>query len=159
MEKARRDLLKSALAGMTALALPRSTLADAAGDAAILTTLTAFVDVLLPADDLSPAASALAVPADILALAAEVAGFRKLIDYGCSWLDKTGGPPFHLLASDKQHRIVAFMAASDMAQAPRRFYHLVRLSAIEHYYSHPEARAGLHLNTAPQPEGYPPPWT
>jgi len=121
--------------------------------------LAAFVDTLLPADALTPAASALGVPEAIADFAAGVPGLPELIAGGTAWLDRTGGPPFAELSAADRDRVVAWMEGSDPAQGPYRFYEVIRLLAVEFYYAAPEAVAGLPLNVAPQPRGYPPPWT
>lgn len=121
-------------------------------------TLQAFVDVLLPADALSPGASAIGVADEVSAIAQAMMPFHQLISLGVGWLNNTGGPPFHKLTQEQQIRVVDWMSRADFNQIPRRFYYLVRLSAVEIYYAHPDAQAGFALNTAPQPQGYPPPW-
>ncbi len=154
----RRAALTALLGGaLLSLAPPRAALAqDVRIDAR---ALSAFIDVLLPADELSPAASALGVPHDLIALADGVAPFQRLIALACGWLNGLGDVPFADLPEVDRMRIVTWMSTADFNQIPRRFYHLVRLSAIELYYAHPESIAGFPLNPAPQPQGYPPPWT
>lgn len=121
-------------------------------------TLSAFVDVLLPADPHSPAASAFGTAETLLELGLEQPLFARLLDVGCNWLNQTGGPPFRKLAEDQKILVTDWMSKADFNEIPRRFYHLVRLVAIEHYFSHAGAIAGLPLNSSPQPIGYPPPW-
>ncbi len=121
-------------------------------------TLAAFLDVLLPADAQSPAASQLGVTGELLDIASQSGLYLKLIGLGTQWLNDTGRGPFHGLSEVDRNRIVAWMSMSDLNQIPGRFYFLLRYSAIELYFSHPESIAGLNLNPAPQPAGYPPPW-
>jgi gluconate 2-dehydrogenase subunit 3-like protein len=123
-----------------------------------LATFTAFVDVLLPADAHSPAASALGVAEEILEVAAEVPPFERLIALASQWLNQTASVPFHQLNDADQITVVRWMSEADFDQIPRRFYHLTRLSAIEVYYAQTPAIGGLPLNPAPQPLGYPAPW-
>ena len=120
--------------------------------------LAAYLDVLLPADALTPAASALGVQDDILALARAAPLLGRMIAVVCDWLD--GGRPgaFAALPEAVRAERVAQMAASDPDRPDGRFHKLIRLLAIEFYYARPEALPGLGLNPAPQPEGYPPPW-
>lgn len=121
-------------------------------------TLASFLDVLLPADEHSPSASQLGVDSELLDLAAPVELFVRLLALGTLWLNDTGRGPFHSVSSSDRHKVVSWMSASDINQIPGRFYQLVRLTAVEIYYSRPEAIGGFDLNPAPQPAGYPPPW-
>jgi hypothetical protein len=122
-------------------------------------TLAGFVDTLLPADDLSPSASSLGVHDDILSFSAQVPRLPDLLHGGASWLNATGGARFEALSEGDRNKVVAWMSRSDGSQAPYRFFEVVRLLAVEFYYAHAEAIAGFPLNEAPQPRGYPPPWT
>jgi hypothetical protein len=120
-------------------------------------TLAAYVDVLLPDDGVTPAASALGVHDEILTLAGEAENLARLIAVVGDWMDGTGRGPFAQLGADAD-RLVAHMAAAGPDTLEGRFHQLIRLLAIEFYYARPEALAGLDLAAAPQPAGYPPPW-
>lgn len=122
------------------------------------TTLAAFLDVLLPRDDLSGSATDLRVDAQIWTLAENDAHFRRLTGLGCEWLDATGGPPFAELTTEQQIAVVEWMANSDWNQIPRRFYELVRQTALVAYYANPAAWRGMSIARPPQPLGYLPPW-
>jgi hypothetical protein len=121
-------------------------------------TLAGFVDTILPADDLSPAASALGVHGEILGFADEVAGLADFLRGAAVWLNATGDAPFQALPERDRVRVVEWMSQSDKSEAPYRLFEVVRMLAVEFYYAHPEAIAGFPLNEAPQPQGYPPPW-
>lgn len=152
----RRALLVSLGAALVPLAAMLPAMADAGGpDPA---TLDAFLDVLLPADDLSPAASALGIGAEITDFATESPLFERLLAAGCQWLDALDARRFAELPDETQTAVVTFMSTSDFNEVPRRFYHLTRLLAVEFYYARAEAIAGFPLAVAPQPAGYPPPW-
>ena len=158
---ARGATRRQALLALVAAALsplPWLGRAHAAVAAAQAETLDAVLDVLLPADDLTPAASALGVGADILALAADQPLLAELITRVCAWLDTTGAGRFVDLTATDKETVVAYLAQADVDTLEGRFYQLVRLLAIEFYYARPEALAGLDLNPTPQPAGYPPPW-
>lgn len=120
--------------------------------------LDAFIDVLLPADAASPAASALGIGADIRAFAADSPLYLRLLTVGCDWLDGLDARPFADLPAETQTAIVTYMSTANFNEVPRRFYHLTRQVAVEFYYARPEAIAGFPLADAPQPAGYPPPW-
>lgn len=122
-------------------------------------TLAAFLNTLLPADELSGSATDLGVDGKLWAFAKTAADFRKLVDYGCRWLNMTGGTQFADLPGDQQIAVVDWMSRADWNEIPRRFYELVRQVAIELYYSNPEASKDLPINRSPQPMGYPPPWS
>lgn len=121
-------------------------------------TLAAFLDTLLPRDQLSGSATDLGVDRQLWAFANTSADFRKLVDYGCRWLNMTGGAQFSDLASEQQIAVVDWMSRADWNEIPRRFYELVRQVSVELYYSNPAALGGLPIKRSPQPEGYPPPW-
>ena len=120
--------------------------------------LEAYVDILLPGGDGLPSASSLGIAAEIEALAPEGSVFRRLLAVGSEWLDTVQGGGFADLPVSAQAQIVDWMAAAPYDEIPGRFYHVVRLFAVELYYTRPEARIGLPLEHAPQPFGYPPPW-
>lgn len=121
-------------------------------------TFAGFLDVLLPRDALSGSATDLRVDEELWGLADADARFRRLIELGCQWLNTTGGPPFTELTAEQQFTVVEWMSHSDWSQIPRRFYVLVRQTAVEVYYSNPAAWRGLPIDRPPQPLGYLPPW-
>lgn len=122
-------------------------------------TLAAFLDTLLPADKLSGSATDLGVDLQLWAFAKTAADFRKLVEYGCRWLNMTGGALFAELAAEQQIAVVDWMSRADWNEIPRRFYELVRQVAIELYFSNPASIGGLPIKRSPQPLGYPPPWS
>lgn len=117
-----------------------------------------YLDVLFPADDVSPAASALGVHSDIIDFARDAPQFQKFLAAGTGWLNNTGRGPFHSLPLSDQERVVAWMSTADRNTLPGRFFLLVRLTGVEFYYSKPEVATSFGLNAAPQPAGYLPPW-
>ncbi len=121
-------------------------------------TFAAFLDVLLPRDALSGSTTDLKVHARLWAFARLDANFARLVALGCQWLSMTGGAGFPELPSKQKTAVVRWMSESDWNEVPRRFYELVRLAAIETYYSEQANWADLPLHQPPQPEGYPPPW-
>jgi len=121
-------------------------------------TFAAFLDVLLPRDEHSGSASDLGIDVKLRAFSETDDNYHKLIKFGCQWLNMTGGPPFSELESQQQIALVEWMTTSDWNQIPRRFYTLVRQTAIELYYSEPATWAGTAIDSPPQPLGYMPPW-
>ncbi len=122
------------------------------------TTLATFLDVLLPRDALTGAATDLGVDAKLWAFSELDPRFRQLLVVGCRWLNMTGGAGFSALTSAQKNKVVEWMSSADWNEIPRRFYELLRQAAIETYYSEPSAWGGLPLKSPPQPVGYPPPW-
>lgn len=122
-------------------------------------TLAAFLDTLLPRDELSGSATDLGTDRQLWAFSKTAPDFRKLVNYGCRWLNMTGGAQFSDLATEQQIAIVDWMSRADWNEIPRRFYELVRQVAIELYFSNPASVNGLPINRSPQPQGYPPPWS
>lgn len=120
--------------------------------------LIAYVDQLLPADGRTPAASELGVADEIIALAEDAPMLARLIALVADGLDRLSPGGFAALPSGQAAIVVDKLAAADPDIPAGRFHQLIRLLAIEIYYARPEALAGLGLNPAPQPEGYPPPW-
>jgi len=133
-------------------------LAAAAPSPAERATFAAFLDVLLPRDAVSGSASDFRVDVQLWALAKTEARFRRLVVLGCQWLNMTGGPPFTELTIEQQIAVVEWMSHSDWSEVPRRFYELVRQTAVEVYYSDLAAWQGLSIEHPPQPLGYMPPW-
>lgn len=139
-------------AGLAPL-LPRAGLAAGPGD---LASLGAVLDRLLPADDLSPSATALGIDAEIAAFLGDEGPLLQLFALALDWMDGLDGRPFRDLPTMRQAQILDAMAAGDPDQIPGRFYHILRALAVEFFYARPEALGGLPLHPAPQPEGYPP---
>lgn len=155
----RRRILKLVGAFFLGQAFDAGTALAAPGPSALeRMTLAAFLDVLLPRDALSGSASDLGVHDELWDVARSDPRFERLLALGCRWLDMTGGPPFHELPTEQQIALIEWMSASDWNGVPRRFYELVRQTAVESYYSHPESWRGMAIERPPQPLGYLPPW-
>lgn len=120
--------------------------------------LDAYVDVLLPADELTPSASGLGVGEAILEFAQGQPLLGRMIAMVGEWLDAPADGPFARMTPDRQQALVDHMATADPDNLEGRFYRLIRLFALEFYYATPQALAGLDLSPSPQPQGYPPPW-
>jgi len=121
-------------------------------------SLASVVDVLLPADDVSPSASALGVDRDIADFVSENEMLTRLFETALDWMDHVGDEPFRDLPPFQQVEVLTFMESSDFNAVPGRFYHILRALAVEFYYARAEAVAGFPLDATPQPNGYPPPW-
>lgn len=121
--------------------------------------LGTLVDLILPQDAQSPAASAVLVHIELQELVQSHALMTRLFEFGLSWLDQVGGRPFLDLPQSAQIEILDFAQQADFNQVPGRFFAVLRLLSCEIYYSKAEALGGLPLQDAPQPMGYPPPWS
>jgi hypothetical protein len=117
-------------------------------------TLRIFVDALLPADALTPAASVLEVHTQILKEAERVAALRRLIDDGCYWLEHSVGS-LKTLDSGQLERLLQAMSVAPWDSGPRNFFQEIRDRAVTYYYADPRAWAGSAINRPPQPMGYP----
>ena len=149
----RQAIARLAAAATAGLAVP-----EAAAQSPARGALSAYIDVLLPGDDALPPASVLGISDEMAEFAGDGSTFARLLAAGTGWLDRLDDRAFADLPRSVQADVVEWMANAPYDEIPGRFYHVVRLIACELYYAHPEARAGLPLNTAPQPAGYLPPW-
>lgn len=148
---------RAVLMGILSVGLS-SVCVSATADTAPITSLASVVDTLLPADDVSPAASALGVDQDIADFVAENDMMTRLFAAALDWMDHLADRPFHELTPSQQAEVLSFMESADFNAIPGRFYHILRALAVEFYYAKPEAVAGFPLSPAPQPNGYLPPW-
>ena len=151
----RRRRLLLTIAGGAAVGLAPAVHAAAARADPPNATFIAFIDTLLPADALTPAASALRVPHDILREAAQNANYLGMIESGCAWLDRAAGGSFAVSSTETRDATVAKMALLGWDAPPRYFYEVLRQRAIELYYAHPASWGGLAITRPPQPIGYP----
>lgn len=161
----RRQALGLVAAALAGLALPAAAgSSDGAADvpavagqgdwvARVAPMLEAFCDTLLPTDPPSPAATALGVPAQVLAIAQDNANLRRLFDFSLQWLDHAAGGRFIDVDAAARHGLLETMAALHWDAPPRRFFHLMRDLAMGFYYAHPGALGDDRL-PPPQPGGY-----
>ena len=116
-------------------------------------TLRAFIDHLIPADDLTPAASTLQVHQRVWAEAQQDPDGVRLMVLVCRWLDGYGDG-FDRLSEAERETLVAWMAKAPWESPQRRFFHWVRERAFTHYYSQPASWRGLPVQRPPQPMGH-----
>ena len=125
-----------------------------------LISLTAFVDVLVPRDDL-PSASDLDVDRRIIAKAATIPAYARLLRHGCRWLDSEAHTLdgsvsyFRDLEPDTQVRIVELAEAGKDKSVGRVFFRNVRQDTLRYYYAHPVVWRALGYDGPPQPIGFP----
>lgn len=115
--------------------------------------LRAFIDHLIPADDLTPAASTLQVHQRVWDDARTQADGVRLLRTVCQWLDGYGDG-FATLSEAERETLVAWMSTAPWESPQRRFFHWVRERAFAHYYSQPASWRGLPVQRPPQPMGH-----
>ena len=152
---ARRLLLAAvAVAAADLPALAASAQAPAVDAAAMARTFTAFCDTLVPADALTPAASALGI-AD--AIRADIAGDRlaeRLLGAGCSWLDAGCAGDFANAVEGDRVAACTRMQAMPAESPAGRFFAVMRATVMGRYYAEPASWRGLALDRPPQPLGF-----
>lgn len=154
----RRRAALRLLAGAAALAfveIPALAAGPASPPAASLaTTFGAFCDTLVPADELTPAASALGVPRAILASLEGDGLGERLLAAGCDWLDAACAGGFARAAEAERVAACERMQAMPWQSPAGRFFHLMRNTVLGLYYAEPAAWRGLALDRPPQPLGF-----
>lgn len=124
------------------------------GSAALALTFTAFCDTLIPADEITPAASTLGVASAILADIDGDALAQRLLAAGCAWLDAHSAGDF--TRADEATRVAACerMQAMPWESPAGRFFQVMRNTAMAAYYAEPASWRGLALDRPPQPLGF-----
>jgi hypothetical protein len=121
-------------------------------------TLDVVIDTLLPADDVTPSATALGVSDELMLFAPKGSSLHRLFALGTAWLNTLDERSFAELPSETRQDVLRYMERADYNEVPGRFFQLLRQMSVEIYYAQPQTYVGLSLKPAPQPEGYPPPW-
>ncbi len=120
-------------------------------------TLTAVIDLLIPADEV-PGAVALGIDTQILASADGDRTFAALVRDGVHWFNAAararGGASFLMLAEDDRIAVATRAEASPDSTGGRLFATL-RNRAMLLYYLHPRVIASFPYAGPPQPQGFP----
>jgi len=158
----RSFLLMSLTAGL--LASSRRLLAalissdEPASDPAYWRCLEAWVDALLPADEYSPGAGELGIPASLADKTIRNPGYLKLVKSGCRWLDQQardrGARDFAALDESKREIVVRSAEQSAPRSLPRMFFERTRDDTFLFYYARPESWVMLGYKGPPQPLGF-----
>lgn len=151
----RRDSLLMLFWGFTALRPSKNLLAAENRTTDTKTNLSIFLDTLIPADHITPSASAVGVTDDILTIAANDKLLNKLITLGCQWLDLQTEVRFSELPEEYRIRLLEWMSNAGTNSLPRKFFVITRHLAMSHYYRKPDSWKGLPVSRPPQPIGYP----
>ncbi|MGZ5155107.1 MAG: gluconate 2-dehydrogenase subunit 3 family protein [Caldimonas sp.] len=152
--RAARRLALAAAFACTDLAALAATPAPAAGGERLARTFASFCDTLVPADALTPAASALGVANAILGeLRGDELG-ERLLAAGCAWLDADCQGDF--AGAGEAARVAALerMQAMPWESPAGRFFVVMRNTVMADYYVQPAAWRGLALDRPPQPLGF-----
>lgn len=124
-----------------------------------LTALSPYLDILIPGDTESAAASELQIDEFIRHKARLNTRYILLLREGCRWLDaearKSGANDYAALHPATQEEIVARAAGADEHSLQRVFFERTRLDAMDAYYSDPRSWPTLGFSGPPQPIGYP----
>ena len=153
----RRAVRRMALAaafGCSDLPARAAGAAGAVGDARLARTFGAFCDTLVPADAITPAASALGVPKAILA---DVQGDplgERLVAAGCDWLDAACRGDFAAASEAERGAALERMQAMPWESPAGRFFVVMRNTVMADYYVQPLSWRGMALDRPPQPLGF-----
>ena len=121
-------------------------------------TLAAYLDTLIPDDDLGPGAVHLEIDKNFLAVAARDQRIGAFMYAGLAWLDEQakwgGAQEFAALSEAGRRTVVSLAAEAEPGSLPRRFFEQTRSGAIMDYYARPQAWAAIGYDGPPQPEGF-----
>jgi hypothetical protein len=124
---------------------------------AMLHTLQAYCDTLIPADE-TPSATQVGVHTQVVAQAAKNELYQGLLLRGCAWLDEQarqhGVAHFASLDAAPRDQIVHLAAQAPRRSLPRVFFERTRQDAFFYYYAHPQSWRGLGYQRTPQPLGF-----
>jgi hypothetical protein len=156
----RRRLIKLALASSALATIPSfaeaTSVPSKSPTASIsLHSINALVDTLIPADDLTPAASTLGVGDIILQQAENDTLFRPWLMEGLKWLDQGTTGSFVLRSTDERTLLLEQLANYAVGSQPRIFFELLRVRTMTAYYADARSIRGLAIDRPPQPIGYP----
>ena len=123
-----------------------------------VSTLRAYVDVLIPADE-TPSGTELAVDKRLLAVAGRQHDYGRLLEMGLDWLNirarERFGSNFSDLNESGREAIVGEAATARYDTVQRVFFERTRADAFFHYYGRPESWHGISYYRGPsQPLGY-----
>ncbi len=118
-------------------------------------TLTAFVDTLLPEDELGPSASSTGA-VDVLKSTFGGSAIRQAeLRLLTAWLDLASGGSFASAAPERRHAVVSTLDRLHENAVRWKIYRRARGAVMVHYFSSAERVMAMGLPGAPQPGGYP----
>lgn len=121
-------------------------------------TLRAFLQTLIPDDEMVPGALELGIHTHIRARASASPSDASLLDDGCRWLDeqakRLGADNFAGLDEHSQQLVVARAADAEISTLPGYFFVWTRNEAFTQYYADPRVWTAIQYDGPPQPEGF-----
>lgn len=118
-------------------------------------TLVAFTDTLLPADEFGPAASTTGA---VGALQATFSGsFVRQTELRLltAWLNIASGGVFASADAGVRNDVVAGLDKLEATTVRWKIYNRARRAVMRHYFANAERTLAMGLPGAPQPDGYP----
>lgn len=153
----RRFLFLSLLWGVPGFAA--SALGAARDAPPLLETLRAFLDALIPSDDISPGAVDVGVDRRIVNAASKNLSYLNLITQGAKRLNEMSrdhfGEPFVSLDEKRRIEVVSLAEKASAKTPERRLFNQLRSDAFFHYYADARAWPSLGYDGPPQPRGFP----
>lgn len=123
-----------------------------------LKSLPAFLDTLLPADEVNLSASAVGLSQKVVNGVKSRRG-QRFLGWGCAWLDREarrlGAADFTVLSQPQRDAIVARAEAAPHDRGEYIFFDSVRADAFRHYYSDARSWPSVDYDGPPQPAGFP----
>lgn len=120
--------------------------------------LRAYVDVLVPADDLSPGALDLGIDRELLRASDEDAWLRTLVTRASEPLQQAarrqGYESFAHLPMAARIELVRAAEGAAPKSPSRRLFQRLRDETLERYYARPESWRALRYSGPPQPLGF-----
>jgi hypothetical protein len=120
-----------------------------------LSAINAAIDVLIPADELTPSASKIGIGEKIVSQATTDPLFKSWLIEGLKWFDQGVEGSFVKHDVLSQTQLMQTLADSPVGSPTRIFFELLRLRTMTAYYADPRSLNGLVIERPPQPIGYP----
>ncbi len=121
-------------------------------------TFAAYLDTLIPADDFTPSATQVGVPAKMLARLSMRPQPQQIVTAAGQWLNsqavELAKKSFVELNAEQREKIVAQAERSQENSVPRIFFEMTRREAFVHYYADARSWKGIPDARAPQPLGF-----
>lgn len=118
-------------------------------------TLTAFVDTLLPEDELGPSASSTGA-VDVLKSSFGGSAIRQAeLRLLAAWLDLASDGSFAGATPERRNAVVGTLDRLDENTVRWKIYRRARGAVMLHYFSSAERAMAMGLPGPPQPGGYP----
>lgn len=118
----------------------------------------AWIETLMPADEVSPGAGELGVSLRVVEKAAMNPDYLALIRSGCRWLNtrsrEPNGMDFAELDEAGREAVVRLAENAERGSMPRSFFEQTLRDTYFFYYARPESWGMLEYRGPPQPRGF-----